>query len=178
MITINFCINKKIIRLDYSFITCMKYRGTYGVSIIEEMENIKDFIVENPIILTRILERIIYVSIQNSKLTFDEFKNLARADEKFTLSALDFLKNWLLKDNFLKNDKQSKKKEEVNIKFDEYQIISIYSKLNLPEFLLRELNIFQVCELISINNEIFSTQKSDHKKYRKMSDSEMKSLYG
>ena len=178
MLTINFRINKKILKLDYSFITCMKYRSTYGISVVEEMENIKKFIVEKPLILTRILERIIYIATCNSKMTFDEFKNLARADGEFTLSALDFLKNWLLKDNFLKNDNQSKKIKEEKTKFDEYQIISIYSKLDLPEFLLRELNVFQVCELISINNEVFSDKDNAPKKYRKMSDSEMKSLYG
>ncbi len=178
MLTINFCINNKIINLDYSFISCIKYRSIYGISIVEEMENIKKIIVEEPLILTRILERIIYLAMCNSEVSFEEFKNLARADEGFTLSALDFLKNWLLKDNFLKNNIQNEKTKAEVFKLDEYQIISVYSKLGLPEFLLKELNIFQVCELIYTTNQVFDIPNDTSKKYRKMNESEMKSLYG
>lgn len=164
-------------KLDYSFMSCFRYRMLYGVSIVEEMENIKECITKNPVILTRILERVIYVSIIKPQMNFEEFKKIVRADKEFTLSALNFL-TYLLKDNAIKCEDKIENKLKNEEKFDELKIVSIYSKLSLPESLLKEMNVFQICELISINNQLFDNSKKETKKYRKFNDTEMKTLYG
>ena len=150
-------ISNRKYEVSTSFLTMVKYRVEYGVSILQE--SITDI---------EVLVKLVYVAIVGDKDYFHLFQNECLADNSFELSALTFYKSLLIKDC-----PSEKKKSQGDSQIDEFELLALCAIANIPDNLLSILNIFQLVSVINNYCEV----KNNTQKPKEMDMDETKKFY-
>ncbi len=153
--------------LDPSAISAVRYRAAYGDSIVNHLAASKtDKELEGH--LLRMCHQMIVPAQRPDLLAFAA---LVRKDTNFLQTAT------LAKQALLSQDKKRPraKKEEASADFDEYNILALMTAARVDMQLLYELPLLHITSVINRSSEM---RDPNHKTIRKMTDQEMRTLYG
>ncbi len=118
---------------------------------------------------TELLMRLFYIAINDSNLSFADFKKECEADEIFEASAFALFRI------IFASDHKKRKSEDYGIEYNELTFLATFGKSGLPEKVLDELTYFDVMEIFAIQGDL---QNPDNYKHRMATPEERKQVFG